>query len=211
MTLAIVCGMKSEADVIGDQPGGCVVIIGAGDAAGLRTKIEAAIADGADRVISVGVCGALDPHLPVGAVVVGEFDAAWADRLCVKTAGRLVIFSWSAVPIASPADKARLALASFADVIDMETWVADKIASAHGLPFAALRVVLDPADFDLPPVAMDRLTASGGVDYWAALESVAGDPEQIPEMVKLAGYSRTAFARLRAALALVGGDFCAYR
>ena len=46
--IAIVCGLLEEADIIG-QPPGAVVIVGAGDAAALASKLEAAIAAGAAR------------------------------------------------------------------------------------------------------------------------------------------------------------------
>ena len=84
--LAVV-GMTREAKILGDTP----VIIGGGDAAALAAAIEDALRGGVAGVVSFGLCGALDPALKVGDVVVGEAvgdadswfeaDAAWAARI----------------------------------------------------------------------------------------------------------------------------------
>jgi adenosylhomocysteine nucleosidase len=222
MTLAIVCGMASEAAIIG-QPPGSVVIIGAGDAAALSAKLEAAIAAGTDRVISVGICGGLNPALKAGDIVVGvrvtyglatlACDPDWGGRLLeALTTASLpfvtpAVFALSATAVARLADKALLRAMTAADCVDEESFIAGSIAAARGLPFAAMRVVCDPASFELPPAALIKLTAAGADDIGAILASIAGDPWQLASLVELAGLSATAMANLRAALARIGPNF----
>jgi len=225
--IAIVCGMASERDAIGERPG-ALIVVGAGDALALASHLEAAIAGGAERIISVGICGGLNPALRVGDAVIGTIvrgdlgevitlDVDWAHRLWVAlrrppatpspvSYGR---FAWSPTAVARMADKAALRAATSADVVDEETFIAVRVAAVHGLPCAALRVVCDPASFELPPAAVINLTASGGENIGAILASVAGDPWQIPELFELAGLSATAMGNLRAALGRVGPDFAA--
>ena len=62
MTVAVVVGMASEKAVVGERPG-IQVIVGAGNALALASRLEATIAAGADRILSIGVCGALAPQL----------------------------------------------------------------------------------------------------------------------------------------------------
>ena len=222
--IAIVCGLAEEAAIIG-QPPNAVVIVGAGDAAGLAAKLEAAIAAGADRIISVGICGGLEPSLRVGDVIIGlratygpsavACDPHWINRLGETLALlplRVLyggVFTWSATAVARLGDKTALRKATGADVVDEETFLAGSIAAAKGLPFAALRVVCDPASFELPPAALVKLTAAGAEDLGAILASVASDPWQIPELIELDGLSSTAMGNLRAAVDRVGPDFAA--
>ena len=86
--LAVV-GMTREAKILGPE---APVLIGGGDATALsrpRWRIE--LARGVAGVVSFGLCGALDPSLKVGDLVIGEAvadgdgcyeaDAAWAVRI----------------------------------------------------------------------------------------------------------------------------------
>ena len=226
MTLVAVVGMEAEAELVRQACPGAVVIVGAGNAPALASHLEAAIAAGARAVISLGICGALAKSLRVGDAVIGTMvrgdmgevltlDVDWAHRLWVAlrtvpappfpvTYGR---FAWSPTAVARMVDKAALRAATSGDVVDEETFIAAQVAAVHGLPCAALRIVCDPADFELPPAALVQLTASGGENIGAILASVAGDPWQLAELVELAGLSATAMANLRAALARVGADF----
>ena len=58
MTVAVVVGMASEKAVVGERPS-IQVIVGARNAPALASRLEATIAAGADRILSIGVCGAL--------------------------------------------------------------------------------------------------------------------------------------------------------
>ena len=228
MTILVVCGMESEANLVG-QRDGIVTVVGAGDAVALAAKIAATIrSGGVDRIASVGTCGALNPHLISGDVLIGtsvcrgvdtiSTDAAWTARLYAALNGLDAPnfsvwhenFAWSAASVNSAADKTSLFRTTFADAVDMESWIAASIADAHKIPFAILRVILDPASFGLPPAAQVRLTASGGVDLAAVFASLAADPGQMGALAELQGYQDVALANLGDALALVGDQFSAY-
>jgi adenosylhomocysteine nucleosidase len=229
MTLAVVCGMASEAALITARPG-VATVIGAGNATSLASKLETAIASGADRIISLGVAGALDPGLQVGQVVVGvsvcdgadaiiHCDKDWSRRLyhSLTDGPKPVTFPVSfgnvastIAPVATEAQRAALHGSTGADCIDMESWIAASAAKAHGLPLAILRVVLDRYDFDLPPAALLPFTPSGGNDIEAILGSVMRNPFQIPALLRLAGWSETAMGNLAVALSQIGSDFQAY-
>ena len=217
--IVVVVGMKQEADIVAATHPHAAVVIGAGDGNLLASRLEAAIAAGADRVISVGICGALDPTLHVGDIVLGLLaiyqgseiwcDGFWTQRIwrAMSATPSLQVrvirkgwFTWSATAVARLADKAALRKATTADVVDEETFIVGSIAARHGLPWTALRVVCDPASFELPPGAEVPLTAAGADDMGAILRSIAGDIWQIPELLELAGLSATALGSLRAAL-----------
>src|SRR6516225_12016089 len=93
MTILAVTGMKKEAEIIGTE--GVVVVTGGGDAVGLAQKLDALHGD-IRGVISIGLGGALSPHLKAGDVVIGErvlagpdfwrCDNEWRVRLSARLA-----------------------------------------------------------------------------------------------------------------------------
>ena len=94
--------------------------------------------------------------------------------------------------------------------VDTESHVAAEIALAHGLPFAALRVVADAADRDLPPAATVALKPGGRVDVKAVLRSLAATPSQLPLLLRTAVDAQAAFAALRRGRRRLGDDLGAF-
>ena len=150
---------------------------------GLRAALRAAIEHGASGIISFGIAGGLAPHLAAGDWVVasgvasGEdviaTDRAWAQRLLEILPGAIhanVVGANNV--IASPKEKLQL---------HDETG-----AAAHGIPFAACRVILDSAHRMLPPAATLGLRRDGTPDVPAVLHSVLQQPGQLPNLIRVA-------------------------
>jgi adenosylhomocysteine nucleosidase len=110
------------------------------------------------RVISAGFAGGLDPGLPRGGLI--EPVAVRGE----KTPTPLRLAAARGEPVgAQPlivtldriartvADKAELAAATGAVLVDMETLAVAEVAAAAGLPCYGLRVVSDAATDELPP------------------------------------------------------------
>jgi nucleoside phosphorylase len=225
----VVVGMASEKAIVGERPG-IQVIVGAGNAPALAKQLKATIANGADRIVSLGVVGALAPDLQVGEIVVGvsvcsegetviHCDQAWARRVfrlltdgpqAVHFPVRFGNVASSAKPIATLAEREALRATTEADVVDMESYVAASAAKAHGIPLAILRVVLDLASSDLPLAARLPLRSDGSPDLEAIFGSVMSNPLQIPSLLRLASWSERAMGNLAIALASIGKDFAAY-
>jgi adenosylhomocysteine nucleosidase len=110
-------------------------------------------------------------------------------------------------PVADPAAKAALFAASGAAAVDMESAVVARAAVCHGLPFAILRVIADPARRPLPPAALVAMGGDGGVDLAAVIGALMRDPGQTPALIRLGLDSRKAFLVLSRARALLGADF----
>jgi nucleoside phosphorylase len=68
----------------------------------------------------------------------------------------------------------------------MESHIAARVAAEHGLPFAVVRVVIDPADQALPAAAEVGLREDGSPNLPAVLQSVAQHPTQLPALMRLA-------------------------
>ena len=226
MTILFVVGMEQEAEAVRKAFPGALIVIGAGDTALLSSRLMAALDQNAatiDRVLSVGICGALNPALRPGDVVVGVSAAYQLSEISCDLQGSDALFdalqtspqiyrvgwgrlAWSASAVSRMVDKAALRKATMCDVVDEETFIAGSIAVARGIRWGAVRVVCDPATLDLSnaPAALVKLTSEGRDNMGAILESVIGNLGQVPELIQLAGYSKTAFASLEAALARIG-------
>ena len=212
MTLIAVTGMHREARLF---PEGSTVVVSGGGNSRLADRIETAIARGARAVISSGIGGGLAPGLPVGTVVIGTHivaqegryaaDAAWLEALALRLpqAVTAAIAGRDAI-VAEPAIKAALHRDSGAAAVDMESHVAARVAAAHGLPFAALRVISDTAEERLPPAVIGAIDGEGHLRLGAVLASVARRPWQVPALIRTGRGSSAATASLLRCFDLLG-------
>ena len=149
-----------------------VAVAGGGDAMAWA-KLDALHGD-ISGVISIGLAGALSPHLKVGDVVIADqiitgaekWDCheGWRVRLCRASphAHQGPIFG-SDVIILRPKTKSGLYDTTGALAVDMESQVAARFAAARNLPLAGLRVISDDAGHVLPPAALVAMKPDGGI------------------------------------------------
>jgi len=188
--LGVVVGLAAEARIarsLGE------VAIGGGCPDGATAAAESLVARGARALLSFGVAGGLDPRLRPGdiavpmAVLDGEQRYYTNEALCRALGGTTVnlLVSGGAVVVDAGA-KQRLSEQTGASAIDLESGAVARVAHRHGLPFAVLRAVCDPAQRSLPPVAIAALSSAGAIRPLNVLRSVAAQPGQIPALLRLA-------------------------
>lgn len=212
------CGLAFEAALAAGP--GVAVVCGPGPER-LSARLDACLAmppgsaaQSWSGILSFGCAGALDPGLAPGTCVLatgvqtGEgflcADPDWLRGLarCLPgaVAGELAGLD---APLLDAADKARLWRDSGACAVDMESHAAARVARRHGLPFAACRVVLDPAWRSVPPCALAGMDADGGNALLPLLRALAAAPRQLGPLCVLAGdawRARRALGRVRARL-----------
>lgn len=183
-------------------------------AQGLRQRLAHPCAG----VISFGVAGGLDPALVPGRVIVataihdGErsrpVDAGWSRVLSLAlpdaVSGSL---AGADQAVTSVAAKTALHAATGALAVDMESHIAARVAQEFGVPFAACRVVIDPALREVPPAAVAGMGADGGTDIWALLKALLAGPGQVPDLIRLGRDARVARLGLQAVRGRVGMGF----
>ena len=168
--------------------------VGGGNAEGAAAAAARLVAGGVSGLVSFGLAGGLDPALAPGAVLVPptillgssrwDADPALMQRLGGPTPGSL--YGGGHV-VATVAAKAALHARSGAVAVDLESAAVAQVAGQHGLPFAALRAVCDPASRDLPQAALLALDAAGRIGAWRVGSAVLTRPWQIPALIRLAG------------------------
>jgi nucleoside phosphorylase len=105
--------------------------------------------------------------------------------------------------VSDPADKRKLHAFTRAVAVDMESHLVARLADAHGLAFAAVRVIIDPAHRAVPPAALLAMAPGGSTDVSAMLREILTRPSQVSPLMRLAAdaiAARAALVRLRRVL-----------
>lgn len=92
--------------------------------------------------------------------------------------------------IATVEEKQRLS--PFADAVDMESFTILSVAEERKLPAAAIRVVSDLFDEDMPADISTTVDERGRVKIGEVVKHVASHPLQLPALIRLGRQSHTA-------------------
>nr|WP_298264179.1 hypothetical protein [Acidocella sp.] len=203
--IGFVTGLTAEARWL--RNAGFMVGIGGGTPLGAERAAEKLVCEGAQGLISFGLAGGIQPGLVPGSILVPpavtEAHSIYpADyRLSQFLGGALgkPIYAGKRVA-ASVHDKELIYNRHGPCGIDLESGAVARVARRHGIPFAVLRAVADPADFVLPPAALVGLKEDGAVNLPAILRSLLRHPRQLPALLELAGHAKAARAALLARL-----------
>lgn len=131
-----------------------------------------------EAVVSTGFCGALDPSLGIGSVVIGTDGpaAGEAARGVIRTVDHVV----------RAAEEKRKLRASGAVAVEMEAAGVADCARERGLPFFCVRAVTDLAGETLANDFQAALREDGHFDTIKVLAGALRHPSQrVPELLRL--------------------------
>ena len=213
--IVAVCGLQAEAKIV-DGPG-ITVRVGGGDPARLDHELQH-LAPTIRAMLSIGIAGGLAPDLKPGAVCVADgvvlpsgerlsADPRWTAALARIVGATALNIAGVDAPVGESSAKSDLYRRTGAGLVDMESHIVARVAAAHGLPFAALRVVTDAADRSLPHAASVGMRPDGRVDLPAILRSLTRNPAQLPRLIRTGLDARIAFAALLRSRQRLGPDF----
>ncbi|HEY4038444.1 MAG TPA: squalene--hopene cyclase [Burkholderiaceae bacterium] len=214
-TVVVVTGLQAEARAVRlhlDQ-----TIAGGGDPIRLERELERALSDGAEAVLSFGLAAGLQAGRRPGTLVIPievvsgtaryPTDSRWSERMRDLVGGADAgLIAGVDAPLLRPADKAQLHHSTGAIAADMESHLAARLAQQAARPFAAVRVISDPAERSLPPAAAIGMKPDGSVNAVEVLFCLLRDPRQLPDLVRVAGEARTAMRVLKRCRRALGPD-----
>lgn len=224
LPIGVVAALPAEARCLTGGGGrGCfdecvrVSLSGMGEARAYRAARFLA-GRGVCALVSFGTAGALAPRLGAGDVMLGtavlfgqeiiEADPDWPSRLAGKLDGQMrvekgrILHAEAVVP--SPADKSRLFVSTAALAVDMETAGVARAATEHGLPWLAIRAVVDAQGVSIPPLALDALSTSGRPRLGKLFCGIARAPAGIPPLLRLGRDFHAARSALKTVVRLAG-------
>jgi adenosylhomocysteine nucleosidase len=202
-------GAKAPGDFPQLEDGTLLAVSGIGTAAA-RAAARALVSARVAALMTFGLAGALDPDLAAGTIILpGELISpdgtrlvtckAWRERIADSLgsvgAVRTDTLLTSARAIETPREKAAAFRDTGAAAVDMESAAVAEVAAAHGLPFIAVRVIVDTAGDALPPsvVAASR---SGRVQIGRLIAALVAAPGEVAALIRLARRYRTAMHAL---------------
>jgi adenosylhomocysteine nucleosidase len=192
--ILIVTGLLQEARIAAGP--GMAVVCSSSDPQQLRALLTVFDPSTIRGVISFGVAGGLDPSLKSGDVVVAtevmNGDARWLAGLSLSE---------------DQSSKAALRSETGAAAVDMESHIAAAYAAENDLPFAALRVISDPASRALPALARAAIKPNGDIDLRQILRGVVRNPRALRGLVSTGIDFNRALKSLRGCRGfLLGGE-----
>lgn len=192
--IVVACGLAIEARI---AAGDSVVVVCSGDRGQLAADLRDATTPATRGIVSFGFAGGLMADLPPGSCVIargvlalGEgfvADPAWGDRIlaAVPTATYADLAGVDRA-IQLPAEKRALHSRTGAVAVDMESHIAARVARDRHLPFAAIRVVIDPVERNVPKSALAGHGSDGSAHARAVAAALLRRPRDIPAVLRLA-------------------------
>lgn len=180
--------------------------------------------------MSWGLAGGLDPALSAGTIAMPAVlmlggapdardlraDSAWCERVGavlaardsrsgkrvpVEAGGKLLT---SRRPLASAAEKRKAFVDTGAIAVDMESYAIASVATARGLPFVAIRVIVDGSGDDVPSILLDVAGSRGRIAAGHLLVRMLASPRSLAPLLRLARRYRVARRSLREAARVFG-------
>jgi nicotinate-nucleotide adenylyltransferase len=146
-------------------------------------------------VVLLGLAGALDTRLAPGTdhaaaeVVGGDASAPLRSGLVAGATARIV---QTTTVVTTPTDKLRLASATRAQLVDMESHAFASCAETAGLSWAIVRGVSDGADETLPAELAGFVDARGETSILRVLGAIVRRPSLVPALMRIGRASRVA-------------------
>ena len=223
----IVTGLVQEARIAAGP--GMIVICSSSDPQQLRELLSTLDSSTFRGVVSFGVAGGLDPSLKTGDVVVATEVMAGDTRFLADMAlneemiasatlkrsrltrrrRRVVRGGLAGVEqvVAASSCKAALHSETGAAAVDMESHIAAAYAAQAGIPFAALRVISDPAHRALPALAQNAIKPNGDICMRTIMRGVVRNPKTLSALVSTGIDFNRALRSLRGCRGfLMGGE-----
>jgi adenosylhomocysteine nucleosidase len=173
------------------------IVTGMGTESARRGVERLLAACAVERVLVVGIAGALESHVPIGKVVIPEvvLDGATGAELRPTPLGGTVAQGqlWTSDELITDPERLEALRGRGVVALDMETAAVGAVCEAQGIPWSVFRVISDRAsDGTLDEETFQLANQDGTPDAGAAARYFLRHPGQIPRLVRLARGARLA-------------------
>jgi adenosylhomocysteine nucleosidase len=158
------------------------------------------VSQGATALLSWGCAAALDDRVRTGCLILPEriigtngeihrVNTEWQRRLYQALETKHPVRTEALVETDSimktSAQKRALAKRTQAAATDMESAAQARLAKKHGLPFVAIRAIVDTSSTDIPENVLKALDPVGNINLWKLLTSTYPAPTDWIKIVRL--------------------------
>lgn len=196
MTLGIVVSLPRELRSLTDQPipmgawraisDNILVVVSGIGAERAYAAGTLLVSQGATALLSWGCAAALDERVTPGCLVLPEriisangeihlVSTEWHQRLYRALESKYPVCTEalieSDIVVKTSAEKRALAKRTQAAATDMESAAQARLAKDCGLPFVAIRAIVDTLSTEIPDNVLRALDPQGGVNLWSLLTS----------------------------------------
>ncbi len=200
----------------------CIQVSGIGRERALLAA-QSLLAAGAGALLSWGVAGGLVVGLAPGTLVLPHqiidadrnrflADEAWRERIYAHVMRDLVVSEGALIEglsvVVDPLQKQNLAQTSGAVAVDMESAAIAQAARQAGVPFVAVRVVVDTPDMHVPCSAIRATDEFGRLHVARLLFALFTRPADLSALIRLGQGFRAAQATLETIARLAGPKLC---
>jgi hopanoid-associated phosphorylase len=173
---------------------------------------------GVTALVSFGVAGALDSNLKPGDLVLPDaiihdgkqlpVNIAWRNRLQQLLPVDIIVINGmlanSAVPLTNEKAKRSLAQATGACAVDMESGAIAGVAAVAGIPFVAVRAIIDPIKFSPPQALLGAVYPDGSVNPMRLLALVLKRSVHVSTLMRMGAGMRAARKTLSRVIQIAG-------
>jgi adenosylhomocysteine nucleosidase len=158
------------------------------------------VSQGAKALLSWGCAAGLDDRIRPGCLIIPEriigasgeihkVNTEWHQRLYKTLERKYPVHTEALVEsdaiMKTAAEKRALAKRTQAAAADMESAAQARLAQEHGLPFVALRAIVDTVSTDIPENVLKALDPQGNISVWKLLASSYLAPADWIKIVQL--------------------------
>ncbi|HSB07130.1 MAG TPA: purine phosphorylase [Thermodesulfobacteriota bacterium] len=175
----------------------------------------------AEALVSWGSAGGLIPELPPGTLILPQkilaanggvysADREWHERLCKRLKAHIYFHRGPLVEspevLTSSAEKTALFKRTGAVAVDMESAAVAAVAHDSGVPFVAIRAIVDPAGMIIPRSVLSAIDEFGQLRFFRFLKELLRRPMDLFTLIRLGHNFRVAHLSLASAACLAGSN-----
>jgi len=172
-----------------------------------RLAAQALLKKGATALVSWGCAGGLLPGLSPGSLILPErilasdqsiypADPSWQERMSSRLKGSIDpqegMLAESTIVLTRSQEKAELLRRTGAIAVDMESASIARVAQEAGIPFIAVRAIIDGPEMDIPRSALDSIDEFGRIRALKLVSSLARNPIEFLPLLRMGRSFRAA-------------------